>query len=372
MRSEGPHRIVLAMIRWLAALASAVPTAGSVRVRGLRRVAGGGLRASALVGCLLAAAFFVAPAASAATEIGGPCKANSLSAAKQVVQTGRAAAAFNTAAPGVVTKWEVVTGNQGPVAETLKVYRPLGSDIETIGESAPGNVEKETKNVFATRIPVPAGVIFGGYSPTGIPYCFQGGIPAGDTIAYSGENIPIGTSKPAGTSQAGSRLALTVTVEPDADGDGFGDETQDACPTNPMVQGACPVISPPPPTGGGGSAGGGAAALSLSLQGKLEGNVVAVEVTGSDSATASVSGLFRGRTVAGPKSASVGPGLQGRVYLPLSKALKEKLAALPRKRHLNLVIEAKGQSAAGASAATTTELALPGRKRAPKQRRGAR
>jgi hypothetical protein len=266
------------------------------------------------------------------------------------------------------------------LAETLKVYMPLGSNIETVGESAPGNVEKETKNVFATRIPVPAGVIFGGYSPTGIPYCFQGGIPAGDTIAFSSENIPIGTSRPAGTTQAESRLALTVTVEPDADGDGFGDETQDGCPANPMVQGACPVISPPPTTGGGGSAGGGggstgsgggAAVLRLSLKAKLGGNVVAVQVTGSDRATASVSDLFRGRTVAGPKSASVGPGLEGRVYLPLSKSLKEKLAALPRKRHLNLVIEAKGQSAAGASAATSTELALPGRKKASKHRRPA-
>src|SRR3954452_13363223 len=133
---------------------------------------------SALVGCVLAAAFFVAPAASAATEIGGPCKATLASAAKQLVQAGRVAAAFKTAAPGVVTKWEVATGNQGPLAETLKVYKPLGSEIETVGESAPGNVEKETKNVFATRIPVPAGVIFGGYSPTGIPYCVGGGLPA--------------------------------------------------------------------------------------------------------------------------------------------------------------------------------------------------
>jgi len=329
---------------------------------------------SAFVGCALAAALLAAPAASAATEIGGPCKAGVLSASKQVVQTGRAGAAFKTAVPGVVTKWEVVTGNQGPVAETLKVYKPLGSDIETVGESAPGNVEKETKNVFATRIPVPAGVIFGGYSPTGIPYCFQGGLPAGDTIAFSNENIPIGTSKPSGTSQAESRLALTVTVEPDADGDGFGDETQDGCPTNPMVQGACPVISPPPTTGGGGSAGtgGGAATLSLSLKAKLEGNVVAVQVTGSDRAAASVSGLFRGRTVTGPQSASVGPGLPGRVYLPLSKSLKERLAALPRKRHLYLVIEAKGQSAAGASAATSTEVALPGRKKTTKHHRPAR
>jgi hypothetical protein len=32
-----------------------------------------------------------------------------------------------------------------------------------------------------------------------------------------------------------------VTVEADADRDGYGDETQDRCPTNSSIQGACPV-----------------------------------------------------------------------------------------------------------------------------------
>ena len=32
-----------------------------------------------------------------------------------------------------------------------------------------------------------------------------------------------------------------MTLEPDADGDGFGDETQDGCPTEPATQGECQV-----------------------------------------------------------------------------------------------------------------------------------
>jgi hypothetical protein len=36
------------------------------------------------------------------------------------------------------------------------------------------------------------------------------------------------------------------TVESDADHDGFGDETQDQCPTLAATQGACPVKGPPP------------------------------------------------------------------------------------------------------------------------------
>ena len=40
-------------------------------------------------------------------------------------------------------------------------------------------------------------------------------------------------------------LAIGADVEPDADRDGFGDETQDRCPTDPSTQGACPDVSPP-------------------------------------------------------------------------------------------------------------------------------
>lgn len=40
-------------------------------------------------------------------------------------------------------------------------------------------------------------------------------------------------------------LPMNVTVEPDVDGDGYGDETQDGCPSSPASHGACP---PPPDT----------------------------------------------------------------------------------------------------------------------------
>ena len=45
----------------------------------------------------------------------------------------------------------------------------------------------------------------------------------------------------AGVSQA--RINIKAVVEPDVDKDGFGDESQDACPTNAQTQGACPVAA---------------------------------------------------------------------------------------------------------------------------------
>lgn len=38
-----------------------------------------------------------------------------------------------------------------------------------------------------------------------------------------------------------AEVLISGTVEPDADGDGFGDETQDGCPSDASVQGDCPV-----------------------------------------------------------------------------------------------------------------------------------
>jgi hypothetical protein len=46
-------------------------------------------------------------------------------------------------------------------------------------------------------------------------------------------------------------LLASGTIEADADGDGFGDDTQDGCPTNATTHGPCPTIpssTPPPPS----------------------------------------------------------------------------------------------------------------------------
>ena len=44
------------------------------------------------------------------------------------------------------------------------------------------------------------------------------------------------------------QLNLQVTFEPDADADGFGDETQDPCPGAQGLVNGCPVpVVPPPP-----------------------------------------------------------------------------------------------------------------------------
>jgi hypothetical protein len=103
--------------------------------------------------------------------------------------------------------------------------------------------------------------------------------------------------------------------------------------------------------------------LRLSLKAKLEGDAVAVEVTGTDKASVMVSYSLHGRRLAAPKRTTVEPGRIGRASLPISAALKRQLAKTSRNQKLAIVIEATGHTAAGVSVDVSAELALPGRKK---------
>ena len=66
------------------------------------------------------------------------------------------------------------------------------------------------------------------------------------TVNDSGEQVQLrvcaaagGGQRRAGLHELTGELLVAATIEPDADGDGFGDETQDKCPTQATTQGAC-------------------------------------------------------------------------------------------------------------------------------------
>ncbi len=79
----------------------------------------------------------------------------------------------------------------------------------------------------------------------------QSGPDVNDVYDSSGSKFSYVFSPPlvAGSGARGStevtgELLVQATVEPDADGDGFGDETQDQCPTQKTTQGACDTAAP--------------------------------------------------------------------------------------------------------------------------------
>jgi hypothetical protein len=91
---------------------------------------------------------------------------------------------------------------------------------------------------------------------------------------------------------------------------------------------------------------------------KLEGKSVAVKLSSSVRNQVTVTGTVKGKGAAATTKVALVPGAVGRAYLTLSKPLRQRLAELPRKGHLALLIEAQAPGAVPAS----RELPLPGRK----------
>jgi hypothetical protein len=163
---------------------------------------------------------------------------------------------------GVIVRWRVRLLNlpQGPSHPVLGPYRLRtirkagATEFPVVGASASESVPhtlvaSDTVHTFGTRIPVRAGDRLAldlppakaapspgglGWDPRGGSHGFTAPAPAdGGTFTLNGS----GTGSP----------QVNADVEPDADRDGFGDVTQDSCPTDPTTQGTCPVA----PEGGG-------------------------------------------------------------------------------------------------------------------------
>jgi hypothetical protein len=66
-------------------------------------------------------------------------------------------------------------------------------------------------------------------------------------VRYRIKTIPrladLGAPRAPASAPPGEELLMNADVEGDTDHDGFGDETQDACPSNPFTQAACPAAT---------------------------------------------------------------------------------------------------------------------------------
>jgi hypothetical protein len=217
------------------------------------------------VGVLVAAATLavsVPASASAAVTLGpDPLPARTgviTSSGARIFAHGFApGATLDSPLDGVLTRWRVRRGSGGGVLNadtvTLRVLRPTGmlaeftargtSDAHAVpgGSSDPIDVYE-----FPTRLPVTTGdriglgTTAGSFTHLALPgasYIQRVGLLGdGATALFALGAFP-------------DRLALfNADLEPDADGDGFGDETQDLCPTDASTQGPCPTAEPPADT----------------------------------------------------------------------------------------------------------------------------
>ena len=130
-------------------------------------------------------------------------------------------------------------------------------------------------------------------------------------------------------------MPIPSLVEPDADGDGYGDETQDQCPTDASTQGPCPApkVAPAPP-----------APTTLSASAAAKKGLLTVTLTSSAQATVTVGGsvqIAKGKTVKLSGSTQiVAPGSLAKFTLLFPASLKAALKQLSTKKKLSLKLTA--------------------------------
>lgn len=205
------------------------------------------LRRSGIAVWIVAALCVGLPAsASGAVTVGqtGNTGSNCAGSGYTLVQdTVAAAPTYVMPAHGVITSWSHSAGS-GAVEMRLKVYRRTGviDRLLAVGHSPLEAPAPNGLRTFGARVKVAAGDLLGLsiLSSTGTFACIFGTAAAGDRTRQAAGDPTLGSPLvgPFNDSVL-SRVNVSAQLEPDADADGFGDETQDQCPTDSAEQADC-------------------------------------------------------------------------------------------------------------------------------------
>jgi hypothetical protein len=216
-----------------------------------------GVRGLAAAFCLIGVV--AAAPASAAEQLGatgtaGLCDDNQAYVSAGVAVPGVPDYAAN--APGVITSWSM-RADADAASVRFTVFRPDSGTAPPFGytpvqrdvvRSLP--VPNADNTFTGIHLPIATGQLIGVFVPNTQPFGDGGCLTAtpgevNNRIQGFGGDPPFGVSSNFGPPLPNLRPNLAAVVEPDADGDRFGDETQDGCPTNAAVQTACPVPATP-------------------------------------------------------------------------------------------------------------------------------
>lgn len=186
-----------------------------------------------------------ASAASAATPIGQRCSASNGGPPVMFQSAVSSGASYKAATDGVLTKWGIDTSAWGSSSVLAAVIGSSQGGQWTIVTGTPFElVPSNSVSEYPARVRISAGQTLGLAATNSTNLMCSGYIgPTGDVIEYAGSYLPAGSVfTPAGTIAA-YRVPIYGSLEPDVDKDGYGDDTQDACPQSPALQNACPVLS---------------------------------------------------------------------------------------------------------------------------------
>jgi hypothetical protein len=322
--------------------------------RSLRRM----ILASVTGVCLVAA-----NSASAATEFGDTCAGAGGAPGDYTLTTlSGSSPTLPLTAPsgGVITKVKVNSAIEIPVPYpvTVKLLRSAGGNKYTVVGSQSLNAGPGI-TVADARIPVQVGdklgvhgeaFNYGGETIHVSPFCVgvEGELGAYVGDAASGSTVEFFEAAPA-------RTPLAAVIEPDADGDGYGDETQDKCPQSASTHDECPPV----------------VIDSLATPGKGKAIVlIATDTAGEVTVSGSVKlpKAAKGGKKAGASATvqlksltkAATPGQISRFVLKFPGSLKQALAALPKGKKMKLKITATETNVAGKVSQDSSTLKLKG------------
>jgi hypothetical protein len=291
--------------------------------------------------------------ASAATEFGDTCEGNAPFPPYTVTALSSPEASLPLTAPtgGVLTKIKMKVAIALPflLPEQVKVLRPAGGNNFTVTSQA--EVKAGTgETVTDLRLPIQTGDRL---AMRGLPFTYMGSESPGLGLLCSGTGGKVGgvlgdvaVGSTADFAELGeARVPLRGVIEPDADNDGYGDETQDGCPQGAAVQVPCPLI----------------VLDAVPVAGSM---TVLVYVAGSNEGAVTVKGvanLGKGKKStlkAGPKTVS--PGKITKFKLKLNAKLKKRLQELEPSKKLTLKITASATNVAGLVTSDKAKVKLKG------------
>ena len=141
---------------------------------------------------------------------------------------------------GVLTSWSFQAPASPPQLK-FKVGRPAGGNNFTIvGDSPVETMTPNALNTFPIRIPVLAGDVIGYFhgGPSGGDQCLRNAAPTFSTRFVNVDPAP-GSTMTYGTVGA-LQVDMAALLEPDADQDAYGDESQDRCVGTAGTFSGCP------------------------------------------------------------------------------------------------------------------------------------
>jgi hypothetical protein len=171
------------------------------------------------------AALATPPSADAATQIGQTLDPNvTCLAPRTFIQTNSPGAHYAAPLSGVITSWSYQAAASSPQIK-FKVARPQGGNtFMIVGESDLKTPATGALNTYPIQISVQPGDVIGFYFATDGP-CAQA--PVGYDFHNFVGDPPPGTTAEFNGPFANGQLDVSAVLEPDCDGDGLGDETQD-------------------------------------------------------------------------------------------------------------------------------------------------